>query len=50
MVLTAAAEEVLVVAVAEVMTEDKMTKQKGQEQGKVRLAHLTKERVSFDLL
>lgn len=39
--VTAAAEEVLVVAVAEVMTVDRMTKQKGQGQEKVRLAHLT---------
>lgn len=43
-VVTAAAEEVLVVAVAEVMTADKMTKQKGQGQGKARLVHPTKER------
>lgn len=49
-VVTAAAEEVLVVAVVEVMTADKMTKQKGQGQGKVRLAHLTKEKAWYGLV
>lgn len=43
-VVTAAAEEVLVVAAAEVMTVDKMTRRKGQGQGKERLAHLTREK------